>query len=79
MNAGFWARIAEDTPGPVLSKVLVAWVRDNDSRKISLKQSDNNIFHIEGMCAEEVEKILPLCQNIMATDKLKPDKKSGEP
>jgi hypothetical protein len=76
MNAGFWARIAEDTSGPALSKVLVAWVRASGLRKVSITQNDNRILDIEGMSAEEVEKILPLFKNIMAVDRQKPDKKS---
>lgn len=69
MNAGFWARIEQDHSGPALARALVAWVRDSSSRKISITQSDNNIFHIEGMSAEAVEKILPMCRNIMASDR----------
>jgi hypothetical protein len=79
MNAGFWARIAEGASEPVLSKVLVAWVRGSGSRKISITQNDSKIFDIEGISAEEVEKILPLCKNIMAIDRHKPDSKSDAP
>jgi hypothetical protein len=72
MNAGFWARIAEDAPAPALAGVLVVWVGGSGSRKISITQSDNNIVHIEGMSAEAVEKILPSCRNIMASETQKP-------
>jgi hypothetical protein len=75
MNAGFWARIAENHSRLALAKVLVAWVRGSDSRKVSITQNDNSIFHIEGMSAEAVEKILPLCRNIMASDRSKTDQK----
>ena len=68
MNAGFWARIDEDTSWSGLSKVLVAWVCAGSSRKISITQSDNNILDIRRMNAEAVEKILPSCRNIMAID-----------
>jgi hypothetical protein len=74
MNAGFWARIDKDASRAALSKVLVAWVRDSSSKMISITQSDNNILPIGGMSAEAVEKILPLCKNIMAIDRQKPEK-----
>jgi hypothetical protein len=76
MNAGFWARIDEDASGSALSEVLVAWVRDSSSRKISITQSDNHIVHIEWMSAEAVEKILPSCRNIMAIDRQQPARKT---
>jgi hypothetical protein len=79
MNAGFWARIAEDASWPAVSKVLVAWVRAGASRKVSITQHDNRIFDIEGTSAEDVEKILPSCKNIMAVDRQKPEKSSDTP
>ena len=75
MNAGFWARIEQDHSGPVLARVLVAWVRGSNSRKVSITQSDNSIFHVDGMSAEVVETSLLLCRNIMASDRSQTDQK----
>jgi hypothetical protein len=77
MNAGFWARIDKDVARPILAHVLVFWLRNSDSRKVSITQSDNKAIDIEGLNVEEVEKILPLCRNIMASDRQKLDEKGG--
>jgi hypothetical protein len=79
MNAGFWARIAEDASKPALARVLVTWAGDGGSRRVSITQGDNSIVHIEGMSAEAVEKILPGCRNIMATETRKPDNNADAP
>jgi hypothetical protein len=75
LNAGFWARIDADVVRPVLAEVLVAWGRADDSRKVSITQGDNKIINIAGLGAGEVEKILPLCKNIMAVERPRPDLK----
>jgi hypothetical protein len=69
LNAGFWAKIGEGVSWPALADVLVAWVRADGTRKVSITQNDNKIINLEGMNAREVEKILPLCKNIMAVER----------
>jgi hypothetical protein len=76
LDAGFWARIATDVAWPVLAKVLVAWVAAGNFRKVSITQNDNKIVNIAGLGAEEVEKILPSCKNIMAVERQKLAQKS---
>ena len=78
LNAGFWARIAKDVSWPALAEILVAWVRADDSRKVSITQNDNKIINITGLGADEVEKILPLCKNIMAVERPGPDLKTDQ-
>ncbi len=78
LNAGFWARIDADVVRPVLAEVLVAWGRADDSRKVSITQGDNKIINIAGLGAGEVEKILPLCKNIMAVERPGPDLKKDQ-
>ena len=72
LNAGFWARIGKDVSWPDLADVLFAWAHANSARKISVTQSDNKIINLEEMNARELEKILPLCKNIMAVEKQMP-------
>jgi hypothetical protein len=76
LDAGFWARIDTDVAWPVLAKVLAAWAGAGDFRKVSITQNDNKIINIAGLVAEEVEKILPSCKNIMAVERQKPAQKS---
>lgn len=75
LNAGFWAKIGKDVSWPALADVLVAWGQANSARKVSVTQNDNKIINLEGMNAGEVEKILPLCKNIMAVEQQTPDAK----
>jgi hypothetical protein len=75
LDAGFWARITEDVSWPALAETLVAWSQADDSRKVSITQNDNKIINITELGADEVEKILPLCKNIMAIERSKPDLK----
>jgi hypothetical protein len=75
LNAGFWARIDADVIRLVLAEVLVAWAGKGDFRKVSITQNDNKIINIAGLGADEVEKILPLCKNIMAVERSRPDLK----
>jgi hypothetical protein len=78
LNAGFWARIDADVVRLVLAEVLVAWAGKGDFRKVSITQNDNKIINIAGLGAGEVEKILPLCKNIMAVERPKPDLKKDQ-
>jgi hypothetical protein len=75
LNAGFWARIGKDVSWPDLAGVLVTWALADSARKVSITQSDNRIINLEGLNAREVEKILPLCKNIMAVERQTPDGK----
>jgi hypothetical protein len=72
LDAGFWARIDTAVAWPVLAKVLAAWAGAVDFRKVSITQNDNRIINIAGLGAEEIEKILPSCKNIMAVERQKP-------
>jgi hypothetical protein len=72
LNAGFWAKIGEDVSWPDLAGVLVAWASAGNRRKVSITQNDNKIVNLEGMNAPEVEKLLPLCKNIMAVERQSP-------
>jgi hypothetical protein len=74
MNAGFWARLTGEISWPAVSGALVFWVAGRNSRKISVTLADRRILDIEGMSADEVEKVLPSCNNIMAIDRQPPDK-----
>jgi hypothetical protein len=78
LNAGFWARIAKDVSWLALAEILVAWVRADDSRKVSITQNDNKIINIAGLGADEVEKILPSCKNIMAVERPGSDLKKDQ-
>ena len=75
LNAGFWAKIDNDVSWPTLADVLVTWADADDARKVSITQNDNKIINLEGMNARDVEKILPLCKNIMAVERQTPDVK----
>jgi hypothetical protein len=78
LNAGFWARIDAAVVRPVLAEVLVAWAGKDDFRKVSITQNDNKIINIAGLGADDVEKILPLCKNIMAVERPRPDLKKDQ-
>jgi hypothetical protein len=77
LNAGFWARIEKDVSWPALADVLVAWDQagNGNARKVSITQNDSKIIDLKGMDAREVEKILPICKNIMAIERQMPDVK----
>jgi hypothetical protein len=75
LDAGFWARIADDAVWPTVAEVLVAWAHVGDFRKVSITQSDNKIISIAGLGIGEVEKILTTCKNIMAIERQRPDLK----
>jgi hypothetical protein len=79
LNAGFWARIEKDVSWPALADVLVAWAHAGSARKVSITQNDNKTINVNGMNAREVEKILPMCKNIMAVEKQMPDAKGEAP
>ena len=78
LNAGFWARIDAAVVRPALAEVLVAWAGNGDFRKVSITRNDNKIINIAGLRAGEVEKILPLCKNIMAVERTGPDLKKNQ-
>lgn len=79
LNAGFWARIGKGVSWPALAEVLVAWIHANRARKVSITQSDNKIINLAGMNAGEVERVLPMCKNIMAIERPVPDGKGHAP
>jgi hypothetical protein len=79
MNAGFWARLDGEISWPDVSKVFVAWVTGRNSRKISVTQADHKILDLEGMSAEEVEKVLFSCKNIMIIDRQPPNPTGDAP
>jgi hypothetical protein len=76
MNAGFWARLTGEISWPAVSGALVFWVAARSSRKVSVTLADHKILDLEGMSAEEVEKILSSCRNIMIIDRQPPDRQT---
>ena len=77
MNSGDVVEILSSakaaTPWAAIAAVLVAWLRTRASRKVIITHKNKQIFHAEGMSAEEIERLLPLCGNVVAMETKKPE------
>src|SRR5437588_9001353 len=59
---------------PAVAGVIVAWLNTRPSRKVTITQKDNTIWHAEGRSVAEVEKLLATAKIVMALETKKPDK-----
>lgn len=77
MNSGELIEILSSakgvTPWAAIATVLVAWLRARASGKVIITHKNKQIFHAEGMSSEEVERLLPLCESVVAMETKKPD------
>lgn len=49
---------------PSIAAVIVQWLKAKSSRKVILQTKDNQIIHLEGYSAKEVEKFIAQGKNI---------------
>ena len=62
------SKIASITPWRTLANTIIAWLGTRKSRKVIITTKNNEVFHIEGYSASEVNSILSEAKNIVAFD-----------
>ncbi len=49
---------------PSIAAVIVQWLKNKSSRKVILQTKENEVVHLEGYSAREIEELIPNAKNI---------------
>jgi len=65
--------VSEAMPWNSLAKVVVAWIKAQNSREVIITTKEGGTFHVKGYAASEVQKLLYEASKVIVIDTKKED------